>query len=431
MTGPRSLTFSSTRRPPRRRWVKLVVGVLLVAVVLVVLAALSGGLLWTYAWARLGSDDLPSLAADAGDALGPGGATSPDGTTTVMVALSPPRDATDPAERPLAGPVALVQVGGPRGDDAVVLLLPPELPVSVDGEAPMLLREVHAAGGADLLVRTVVDYTQVAVDHVVTASTDALPQLADALGPVEICDPACREVDGDDLRGAQEVLTGEAAEPEAAVAAVRELATLIREVAGATDGFGVVTSPLATRRAIDTLATEVVTDVSLRGGAVLPLLDQFATVSEVSVVQLPGVLNPDSGQLLLLPEQAETRFAVLREGGVPTSTPADDEVELLASVSVAVQNGTGTAGYAARLEASLSAAGVQVVGTENAPTFDVERTQVAYGPEDPTAEAAAIVLARELGDVDLVALEQQPTFEGTPVTVLVIGGADLDTDQES
>jgi hypothetical protein len=431
VTGSRSLTFSSTRRPQRRRWVRVVVGVLLVALVLAVLVALSGGLLWTYAWARLGGSDLPSLAAEGDEALGAGGATSPAGTTTVLVALTPPRADTEPAEQPLAGPVALVQVGGPRGDEAVVLLLPAQLPVSVEGDAPMPLAAVHAAGGSDLLLRTVVDYTQIDVDHVVTASTDALPRLADALGPVEACTPACREIDGDEVRRAQEALTGEAAEPDATAAAVQELATLLREVGAETDALGVVTSPLASKRAIDVLATEVTTDVSLRGGVALPLLERLGTLTDVTVVQLPAVTNPDSGQVLLLPEQAATRFAVMREGGVPVSTPADDEADLLATATVAVQNGTGTAGYAARLEARLSAAGVRVVGTENAPTFDVERTQVAYGPDDPAAEAAAIVLARELGDVDLVALDREPSFEGTPVTVLVIGGADLDTDQES
>jgi hypothetical protein len=410
----------------------VLVGLLLVALVLAVLVALTGGLLWTYAWARLGGTDLPSLAAEGDEALGAGGATSPDGTTTVLVALTAPRDDTDPAGAPLVGPVALVQTGGPRGADAAVLLLPAQLPVSVDGDAPMPLAAVHAEGGPDLLLRTVVDYTQVDVDHVVTGSVEALPRLVDALGPVEVCDPTtCREVTGDEVAATLATLTGSAVEPADAAAAVEELAAVLRALGGSTDALDLVTSPLGSKRAIDVLATDVTTDVGLRGGVALPIIERLAEVREVTVVQLPSVLNPDTGELLLLPEQAATRFAVLREGGVPTATPADDEAELLAGATVAVQNGTGTAGYAAKLEAQLAAAGVTVVGTENAPTFDVERTQVAYGPDDPAAEAAAIVLARELGDVDLVALERQPTFEGSPVAVLVVGGADLDTDQES
>jgi hypothetical protein len=51
---------------------------------------------------------------------------------------------------------------------------------------------------------------------------------------------------------------------------------------------------------------------------------------------------------------------------------------------------------------------------------------VRYGPDDQVAEAAAIVLAEELGDVQLEAADSELTFEGDPVSVVVIGGADLD-----
>lgn len=430
MTGSRSLTFSTARRPKRRRWVRVVTWLVVLALGVAVLAVVAGGLLWSYAWVRLGSSDLPSLAAEGEDALGAGGATSPEGTTTVLVAITDAGDPTDPAPAPLAGPVLLVQTGGPRGEDAVVLTLPEDLPVSVDGEAPMTLDEVATAGGTDLLLRSVVDYTQIAVDHAVTASTAALPDLVEAVGPLEVCTTGCTEVDA---AGVSSMLDGYAGDdPAASAAAVEQLAAVLRTLGEATDPVGIITSPWGSKRAIDVLADEVVTDVSLRGAASLPLADAFAELGTVEVVQLPGVRNPDSGQLLLLPEQAATRFAVLREGGVTTTSPEDDEAALLADVTVVVQNGTGTAGYAARLEAQLTALGVRVAGTENALGFDHDTTQVAYGPDDPAAEAAAIVLARELGgDVELVALERRPTFEGDPVAIQVIGGADLDTEQES
>ncbi|WP_052666143.1 LCP family protein [Nitriliruptor alkaliphilus] len=427
MTGSRSLTFSTARRPQRRRWVRVVVGLLIVALLAVVLLALSGGLLWAYAWARLGGTELPSLAAEGDEALGAGGATSPEGTTTVLIALTPPRDATDPAGVPLAGPVALVQVGGPRGDDAAVLVLPSQLPVSVEGEAPMTLAQVHAAGGPDVLLRTVVDYTEIDVDHVVIASETTLPQLVEALGPIEVCTTGCTTVDHAQATTTLAGLLTDDAAPADVARALDEVAALLRGLGAATDPVGAITSPLASKRVIDIIAADVTTDANLRGGALLPLAEQLSTTGAVAIVQLPGVVNPDTGRLLVLPEQAATRFAVLREGGVPEASADDDEAAFLAAATVSVQNGTGTAGYAADLEAQLSALGVRVVGTENAPTFDVERTQVIYGPDDPAVEAAAILIARELGDVDLVADERQPTFEGEPVSIRVIGGADLDT----
>jgi hypothetical protein len=403
------------------------VGLLIVALLAAVLLALSGGLLWAYAWVQLGGTEMPSLAAEGDDALGAGGATSPAGTTTVLVALTPPRDDTDPAGAPLSGPVAVVQVGGPRGDDAAVLVLPPHLPVSVDGEAPMTLAEVHATGGADVLLRTVVDYTEIDIDHVVIAAEDSLPRLVEALGPIEACTTGCTTVDGARATTTVAGLTVDDAGLAEVAAALEEVAALLRGLGAATDPVAAVTSPLASKRVIDILAADVTTDANLRGGALLPLAERLSIAGPVSVVQLPGVVNPDTGRLLVLPEQAATRFAVLREGGVASASPEEDEAALLTAATVSVQNGTGTAGYAADLEAQLAALGVRVVGTENAPTFDVERTQVVYGPDDPAAEAAAILLARELGDVELVADERQPSFEGDPVSIRVVGGADLDT----
>lgn len=432
MTGARSLTFSTTRRPVRRRWVRVVGGLVVIVLIAVVLLALAGGVLWTYAWAKLGGTEVPSLEAGTDAALGAGGASSPQGTTTVLVGLAEPSDGA--GNGPIVGPVALVQVGGVRANDAAVVLLPPELTVNVDGEAPMPLAEVHDRGGPDLLVRAVVDYTQVEIDHVVTAAPGALPRLVEELGPIEACDPRCGDAATGDgagagaVREAIAVYTDPTTAPSEAADALRELAGALRGLGAATDPVGAIVSPLATRRAIDVLDAQLTTDVNFRGAALLPFADRLAAAGEVQVVALPGVRNPDSGELLVLPEQAATRFALLREGGVATRTPEDDAADLLSAATVSVQNGTGTAGYAASLETRVSALGVQVVGTENAASFDVDRTQVAYGPDDPAAEATAVLLARELGNVELVPLERTPTFEGDEVTVRIVGGTDLDTE---
>lgn len=400
--------------------------VVLAVVVAVAVAAIGGGL-WVYAWAKLGGADVPVLAAEGDEALGAGGATAPEGTSTALVALTGevPDDGSSGA--PLAGPVALVQTGGARGDDAAVLLLPRELRVTVEGEEPMALGDVHAAGGVDLLARTVVDYTQVAVDHVVTADVDALPALVEALGPVEVCTAACRVVDADEARTQLAAVTASDVPPAEAGAALGELAALLGELSDRTDLVRVLTSPVGTKRGIDVLADHVTTDVDLRGAAALAVADRLAGLGEVAVVTLPGVVNPDSGQLVVLPEQAATRFALLREGGLPEASADEDEAAVLASATVAVLNGTGTDGFAGALEAELVGAGVTVVGTENASNFDFERTVVQYGPDDPAAEAAAVLLAAELGaDVELQPSDRELTFEGEPVTLVVIGGADLD-----
>lgn len=421
MTG--SLTFSTTRRP-KRRWGRGVVVVLvLVVVAALVVAAVAGGL-WTYAWARLGGDDLPALT-ELEEVLGPDGATSPADTTTLLVTVTEDRDPTIPGEAPLLGPVALVQVGGARGEDGVVLVLPAELRVAVDGRAPAPLAEVHETGGPDLLVRVVMDYTGIAVDHVVSARRSLLDELVTLLDPVEVCDPRCLPA----ATGEADRRVGAwvAAEGDTLGTAVDGLVGLLRGLGARLDPATALRSPFMTRRVIDAVADLVVTDVDLRGARLLDLAPLLAGAGNLTIVTLPGVVNPTTGALLVLPEQAELRFAMLREGGVAVAIPEDDETVVLAEATVVVQNGTGTDGFAARLETRLVMAGIRVVGTENASNFDHAETVVLHAPDDPVAEAAAILVARELGGVELRPADRVPTYGGNPVSVQVIAGADLDT----
>lgn len=419
------LSFST--RPKRRRWVSVVVGVVAVAVVGALLVAGTAGLLWLYAWFQLAPSDVagltsqedrPTLAAD--------GPSAPEGVTTALVAVVEEQDPTLPGEAPLAGPVALVQSGGERGDDVAVVLLPAALPVAVDGEGRLSLEDAHERGGPDRLVQAVVDHTGIAIDHFVAADTVALPTLADVVGDLEVCTPACTTVDAAEVDD-RVAAYGAASSPAELEDAFADLVVVLEAVSARVDARAALTSPFATRRAIEVLADRVTTDVALRGAAVLPVADRLAQAGEVAVATLPGVTNPESGQLLVLPEQSEVRFALLREGGVPTSSPEDDDAAVLADVRVSIQNGTGTTGYAAQLEDQLTAAGVPVVGTENAASFDQQRTALRYDADDPLGEVGAVLLAEILGgDVELVAADRPPTFEGEPVTVTVIGGTDLD-----
>lgn len=427
MTSP-PLTFSGSRRGGRR-WLRAVLLLLAVLVTVLALVAASAGLLWLYAWARLGATAVPSLEADE-EALGAAAPSAPEGVTTTLVAISDPLDPTVPRGTPLRGPVALVQSGGPRGDDAIVLLLPAQLPVTIDGEGTVPLTEVHELGGLDLLSRAVVDYTEVRVDHAVRASVDALPQLVAAVDGVETCDGAvCTTVDEAEAR--RRVAAYDELEPGGdSATVVAELAALVGGLASNVDVPSVLRSPLAAKRVVDTVADDVDTDLSLRGAALLEVAATLTSAGEITVVEVPAVRNPASDTIVLLPERAAARFALLREGGTPTPEEIDDRGEVLRAVEVAVLNGTGTDGYAGRLQARLQAEGVRVVGTGNAPGFDTPVTTVAYGPDDPVAEAAAVLLARALEGATLVAAERPLSFQGERVDVVVTGGEDLDDPAE-
>jgi hypothetical protein len=422
VTGSRQIVFSSARRAPRRRWTRVVGVSFGIVVSLVVIAGLIAGSLWLYAFARLGGDQITGLD-DSVAALGGDAPAGPAGATTVLVVLTAPHDPTVPAAPEMRGPAFLVQAGGSREVPAV-LVLPADLPVSIDGAPAATVAEVQQDGDVDALVAALRDYTGVRIDHAVSVSEDALPRLVELHDP-EVCDAAdrCRELRPEDVREAQ---------AEGAVEQqVQDLTAALRAVATELDLAGVLTSPLATKRTVDVVSRDVRTDVSLRGTGLLDLARVLEEAPAPEVAVLPLLHNPETGRAVLL-EEAETLLQRLREGASLADAESGssgeiDPADLAGTVDVAVLNGAGIDGLAGRVEARLVAEGFRVVGTGNAPSFsDESTTSISYDPDDPAAEVAAILLAERLEGASLQAAERTPTFEGDPVGVLVIAGADLD-----
>jgi hypothetical protein len=418
VTGPRSPLFTSVRRPPRRRWWRGVKVFLVVTLTIALLAAALVGIVWAEASLRLGGQDVPALSSDA-DALGDTAPQAPDGATTVLVALVEEHDATAPRPAPLVGPVALVQVSDTR-DGIAVLALPLEIEVEVEDAGGVPLREVHREGGVDLLVRAVTDYTGVRLDHAVVASQDALPRLTEALGGTERCgDGGCRVLDADAVRA--ETMDGDDGERVLAAAEV------VRGLAGEVGTATPLRHPLRSRSVIGAVSDEVLTDVSLRGTRLLEVADQLSTPRPFEVAVVPGVRNPESEQLIVPPERAAVLFQHLQQG---TALEGETDVEALdllpEEVTVGVLNGTGTAGLAGRIESQLQSAGFDVVGTDNASSFDHDQTLITYDASESDAEVAAILMAEQLDGASLQPSESPLLLDGDRVDVQVTIGSDLD-----
>lgn len=418
MTGSRQLVFSSARRAKRPRWVGVSLWILVILAVLALLVVLTGASLWGYAWAKLGADEVPALA-DEVDALGAEGARAPTHATTVLVTTTAPRDPTDPRGPELVAPVWVVQAGGPRETPAV-LLLPTDLPMTADGVGATTPAQLQVEQDASGLVRAVTDYTGIRIDHVVSLEEETLPRLIDLLGPLQRCaaDDDCVEVTTDAAR-----LELADAGPEARVV---RTARLLRDLASTVSAVDLLTSPVATKRAIDTVAA-VHTDVSLRGATLLELADLFAGVPEPDVVTVPLLRNPQTGSSVLL-EQAQTIFQRFAEGAPLDGVSDEDGLQqLISEVPVVVLNVAGLPGLAGRVETQLTASGFRVLGTDNAPAFEEGApTVVRYLADDPAAEATAIVLAERLTDAQLEPVDRVPDFDGNDVSVQVLAGADLD-----
>ena len=414
--------FSSARRAKRPRWIGVSAWIVVILAVCGLLVALLAASLWGYAWAQLGGDEVPALADD-GDALGAEGARAPSQATTVLVATTAPRDPTERRGPELVAPVWIVQAGGPRETPAV-LLLPTDLPMTADGMGTTTPAELQVEHDTDGLVRAVTDYTGIRLDHVVSVEEDTLPRLIELLGPLQRCagEDDCVEVTADDAR-----LELAESSPEARVL---RTSRLLHDLAATLSRVDLVTSPVATKRAVDTVAS-IQTDVSLRGTALLDLADLLADAPEPDVVTVPLLRNPQTGSSVLL-EQAQTIFQRFAEGASLDGVSNDGGPEqLIGEVPVVVLNAAGIQGLAGRVETLLVASGFLVLGTENAPAFEEGApTVVRYLADDPAAEVTAIMLAERLPDVRLESVDRVPDFQGQAVRVQVFAGADLDQQAE-
>lgn len=413
-----TLSFSEIRRPRGARVARGVGIAIAVVVSLLLVWGLVVAGVWSYAWVRLGGEDIPALREDGlatlgSDAQGP---RAPEGATTLLIALTDAVDPTIPRPPALEAPLVLLQVGGPRERPAA-LLLPQDVPIA-DGVA---FADVQVEGGTDPLVRAVVDYTDVAVDHVVSLSIDALPRLVDAVGPVEVCrSDGCSTPVGDEVR--TQLLRAEGEELALLVA------DLVRSLAVALDTRWAVTSPRQARAVIGVIAEEVVTDASLRGTGVLQLSAVLASPVRLEVDTLPVLTNPASGEVVTPPETFLVRLEHLRDGTPLTEAGGSTqelEEALLDGIEVVVLNGAGVDGLAGRVQVELESAGFVVIDTGNEPAFDRQRTVVSFDVDDDAAAFAAVRIGEALGGVELDGISQRPTFEGEEVDVLVRAGEDL------
>ena len=89
------------------------------------------------------------------------------------------------------------------------------------------------------------------------------------------------------------------------------------------------------------------------------------------------------------------------------------------TVSVSVENGTGTYDQASDTGASLGALGFHVVGLgDTTPTGDVSETVVYYGSNVPSVEAAAEAVTHEMTGSVIMAYDPRQVTDGADVTVV-------------
>jgi LCP family protein required for cell wall assembly len=291
--------------------------------------------------------------------------------------------------------------------------------------------EQRAAFGAKKLIQTISSISGVAIDHYVSIDLFGFVLLTDIVGgvPVNLCQAQQEPKSGINLPAGAQEISG----PQA-LAFVRQRDGLLR---GDLDRIvrqqvfigGMVSKLLSQevffdlglqRRLVEAAsqALTVDSDLDLFG---LAEQMQALTAGTVNFQTMPNLgVGTEDGLSIVVPEEQSVLydfFANLTADDTAGQPPPETEILDPGDVSVAVFNGSGTGGLAARTQTELEAAGFVVSSTGNADSTDYDRTEIRYatGQESQAATlAAAIPGAVVSADADV---------EGTEIQLIL--GADF------
>lgn len=410
--------------PTRRRWMRLIIGLIAVNVVVF------GGILLYLVDAREAIEAIPTTSIPSLDREP---ASAPVETTRPTASTIPTEDSTPaPEEEPAEplDPVTFLVIGGDTreglpdelgiddrvdgnradvimlatldGDSARILSLPRDLQIEFPGFGTAKLNAALTLGGADLMVSTVEEFTRVQIDHYVEMDFYGFASIVDALGGVEITfaypardlksglrvDAGVQRLDGKEAlayarsRGYQERRGDVWVSIDANdLGRIRRQQSLLFAMLESAKRWSILFDLGAVIRAA---GPHLVIDAGLDTERLLELAWAARDLSEanIEVFSLPVWESTDGGAYYLHPNQpeaGEVLAAFVGETRAPTAEPVPEQ-----ELRLQVLNGNGgdsqAALWAAWFEDHEGVSGTVRVG--DAASFDFDSTVVRVRPYD-------------------------------------------------
>lgn len=442
--------FRSVRLARRRRWPTVLRGVGIGVAALAVLALVVTLALWRYASSKIDTISPSALETP------PAGAPVDDDLTETLNVLVVGNDSregltdeelqrlgTEAEDGANTDTIILVQLS-PVREEVVLLSFPRDLRVDIPGEGTGKINAAYALGGqgepgADLLIRTVQDYTGIPIDHYVEVDLFGFLQLTDAVGGVEVCldEPAvdvpagldlpagCQHIDGYQAAGyvrARKQLCDRFGCDDFGRMARQQY--FIKQAMQEVTSAGTLLNPLKVKRLIDVVAGAVRTDRDLSATEMLRLANALRDFDpeRITTRTVPGYWK--TPYVYAYPEQAESLFQALRAGeALPEVGTTEAEDLTPEDVRVEVRNGVGTEGLASKAQAFLEQHGFVVHAVGNVDGFGVEVTRVLHTAGN---EAKAELVAARFPGAELVVVEESDVPSGADVVVEI--GEDWDAE---
>lgn len=417
--GLGALAGQTRKRWPRRLLIFANVAVL----VLIALAASAYGYVqWRFG--QVARIHVNGLTAAGQDSQSPSGSSDPP--MTILVVGSDTRSLGKAGSASFG---SASEVSGQRSDTIVLvrvvpatssvalLSVPRDLLVNVPGIGTARINAAFS-GGPDLLVKTIQQDLGIDVNHFAVVNFATFTDIADALGGVYQYFPApARDLFSNLvvphagcvlLKGSQALAFVRSREyqyyangtwqyqlvPESDLARIQRQQDFIKLALKKAEQIG-PTNPLALNNVISGITSSLTVDSSLSSSVMLSLALSLRhthvsgipnwTYPAVNSSSVPGALDPD-------PAQDGQTVQQFLHYGMPAHASASAATRSLpvrpSSISVQVLNGSGVAGQASEVAATLRADGFRVAGTGDATAYNFGETVIEYGPGGLTAATA-------------------------------------------
>jgi LCP family protein required for cell wall assembly len=406
----------------RRRWPRRL---LIVANVFTALSVIVAGSAYGYVQWRLGQ--IKHVAVSGLHVAGKSDQSKADGSSvppfTLLVIGS---DSRNIANGSSFGGTSLV--GGQRSDSIILvrvvpkyrslalLSIPRDTVVNVPGYGTTRINAAFNAGTPSLLVQVLDQDFGIEVNHVAIFNFDTFEAVADAVGGVEqyfptpardlesamlIPNAGCVNLSGGEAlsfvrsRYYQYYLNGEwnyQVSPESDLARIQRQQSFVRDLVRKAKKVA-PTNPLALNGVIAGITKNLTLDSGFSNSLLLNLAEIYrsANVNTIPSYTYPTANIPGTGELTPLNQAGQALIQQWLTVGEPapstTQNSSSSNTTLPAitinpsSVSIAVENGSGVGGQAARAGEDLSGLGYHTVVSGDAPGFGLTTTEIEYSPD--------------------------------------------------
>lgn len=302
-----------------------------------------------------------------------------------------------------------IMVAHVEPDGASILVsFPRDLWVDIPGHGPDKINSAYSFGGPQLAIDTIETNFDVPIHHYVEVNFATFREIVGAIGSVHlffptrardgvtglrIDEPGCHALGGDQALAyvrsrSYEYLDADGEwkeDPTADIGRIRRQQYFIRSLLNEAIDEG-TRNLLTAKRLVDRTVPRLHTDADLHVKDVYALVDSFrgTDAAEFAMTTIPADLDRSPGGesiLVVRNEDARPILERLRDFGTGREEP---EVEVPdidpATVSVAVENGSGIQGAARETSEALAAEGFDTVGAANADRSDYTTTEVRYAP---------------------------------------------------